>query len=85
MARTYDTTVVPGGKSSIAVGKYQAARPSGRVLVNSGFAGEVTNCDKIPLIHQQLWKDASYTNGGAIWLGGGVTQPSAVGKSIPYA
>lgn len=84
MARAYDSVIVPGGKTSITHGANQAKRPSGQVLVNSGFAGETTNRDKIPLIHQQLWKDASYTNAGAIWLGGGVAQPASVGGPIPY-
>lgn len=85
MARAYDVVIGPRGKSSITAGLNQGGRPSGRVLVNSGFAGEVTNRDKIPLIHQQLWTDASYTNAGAVWLGGGVTQPASAGGSIPYA
>lgn len=85
MARTYDAVVVPGGKSSITHGVNQAKRPGGRVLVNSGWVVEVTNRDKVPLIHQQLWTDASYSNAGAIWLGGGFGLPPYVGGPQVYA
>lgn len=83
MARAYDAVQVPGGKT-ISAAIYQAKRPGGRVLVNSGFINEVTNRDKIPLIHMPLWADASYTNSGAIWLGGGFGAASYVGGGLPY-
>jgi hypothetical protein len=53
--------------------------------VNSGWVVEVTNRDKIPLIHMPLYVDGSYTNGGAIWLGGGYGQPTSVGGPNVYA
>lgn len=84
MARTYDATRGPGVLASKSAGLNQAKRPGSKVLVNSGQPGEVTNRDKISLIHVPLWSDASYTNGGAIWLGGGVAQPLTVGGAQVY-
>ncbi len=84
MARTYDSIVPPGGLTSRSRSTGQPASPRGKVLVNSGAVGEVTNRDKISLIHTPLWKDASYTNPGTLWLGGGVLQPASTGGPIPY-
>lgn len=83
MARAYDAITAPGGKT-ISAAIYQAKRPGGRVLVNGGFINEVTHREKISLISTPLWVDASYTNSGAIWLGGVPGQPPYVGGPQIY-